>query len=122
VVFPHDEDQEEVKLRAKVDQVISQSIISSAKAKDTGHEPRPCKTSSIKDADGHTYTSSSFVPLRWRKQGDMRTQDEDFYIVDDIGLDVMFAKSAIQERYGTNTHPLLHAQQTEGMRFRTFNV
>jgi hypothetical protein len=101
-------------MHAKVDEGIIRSIISSSKAAETGHPSKPCSSCSVTDSDGREYTSTSYVPLRWRKKDALRTQDEDFYIVEDLALDAMLARSAMSERPEPNTHPILHAPQTEG--------
>lgn len=100
---------------AKVDAEISHSLISSSRVRETGYQPDTCPVVSVRDSVGVEYKARSYVTLRWRRGEASRTQATDFYIVDEVVPDVMFAKSAVQDRPRTNTHVLEHQPRNPGM-------
>src|SRR6266498_3116969 len=63
------------------------------------------------------HTSTSFVELRWRKKDSLRTQDEDFYIVDNIALDACEAPEAIRLTYWGVTHQVFGHGRIHGWRY-----
>jgi hypothetical protein len=98
VAYNAEEEKEDVIMQASVDRNLSISLISRSKASATRHPFVACQTPvEGMDASGQQYRAAAYVELRWFiRDGDPKSYEERFYVVDGLEWDALLGASALQ--------------------------
>jgi hypothetical protein len=98
VAYNIEEGNEDVSMQARADKTLNVSLISLSKAEATGHPIVACEVPPQgPDARGQYHQPSAYVQLRWFVQdGDPKSYEERFYVVEGLGWDALLGATALQ--------------------------
>jgi hypothetical protein len=98
VAYNAEEEKEDVIMQASIDRNLTISLISKSKASATGHPFVACQMPvEGTDASGQQYRAAVYIDLRWFiRDGDPKSYEERFYVVDELEWDALLGASALQ--------------------------